>query len=175
MNSNNSIKSTSVPEWYAFYVTTRHEKRIYSRISELDVEVYLPIVKKWNQWSDRKKEIESPLIPGYIFCHIRVEDRIPILQTPGVLNIVKIGGKWAPIPNEQIETLKLFVKNSETLSIESKIVVGEEVKVVRGVFTGAIGIVKHESGNMRLVLSFEKLGLAYSVVIKKSDLQRVSQ
>lgn len=143
------------------------------RIKELDFEVYLPLLKVWNQWSDRKKEVEKPLIPGYIFCRIDIKDRIPILQILGVLGVLRIGGKWVPIPDDQIETLQMFLKNSETLLPEAAVQKGEQVKVFRGAFAGAIGTVLDIKGKTRLVLRLDSLQLAYSVEIDKSDLQRV--
>lgn len=162
----------SKSQWYAFYVKPRHEKRVLDRAKELEHEVYLPLIKSWNQWSDRKKEIEKPLIPGYIFSRIRLEDRVHILQIPGIVSIVKIGGKWATIPDEQIETLKQFVNNSDTLTTETKVVRGEKVRVYRGAFAGATGIVKGIKGKTRLVLVIDNLNLSYSVEIKKTDLKK---
>lgn len=165
----------SKSQWYAFYVNPRHEKKAFLRIQELQVEAYIPTVKIWNQWSDRKKEVEKVLIPGYIFCRIKLEDRLSVLQTPGVVSIVKVGGKLVSIPDEQIETLKQFVRNSDTLTTETQLFKGEKVRVFKGAFAGATGVVKSIRGKTRLFLVLDNLNLAYSVKIQKSDLQRLNK
>jgi len=46
-------------------------------------ESFLPLYKCRRRWSDRSKEIELPLFPGYVFCQFNSLDRFPILSIPG--------------------------------------------------------------------------------------------
>jgi len=50
------------------------------------------------RWSDRMKEFDVPLFPGYLFCRMNPHNRLPVLTTPGVIQIVGVGK--TPIPVE---------------------------------------------------------------------------
>ena len=60
--------------WYAVYTTSRAEKKVKQRLDESGIENYLPLRTEIRIWSDRKKKVSLPLIPGYIFVRIAVED-----------------------------------------------------------------------------------------------------
>ena len=62
---------TSIKGWYVIYVRYRQEKRIFRDLQLLNIEAFLPTVTTEVQWSDRKKKIEKPLIPSYIFVNIQ--------------------------------------------------------------------------------------------------------
>ena len=61
----------SVPNWYALYVASRHERQIAKQLSRLGITVMVPMQKQWRQWSDRKKEVEVVLFPNYVFAALR--------------------------------------------------------------------------------------------------------
>ena len=65
------------------------------------MECFLPLYKSIRRWSDRKKEFEQPLFPGYLFCRFDFENRRPVVVTPGVQQIV--GSRRAPVPVEESE------------------------------------------------------------------------
>ena len=39
-------------------------------------------------WCDRRKHVEEPIFPGYVFCQFDPTLRTPILGTPGVVQIL---------------------------------------------------------------------------------------
>lgn len=161
----------TVAHWYAFYVQVRHEKKVDDRLLKKGIEVFTPMISHLKQWSDRKKRVEEPLIRGYVFCKIALKDRMEVLDTPGVLNILKFAGKWAPIPDVQIDTLRIMVEHPETLRPENYVKVGEYVTLIAGPFTGARGIVQRTPGPDRLVLRLDKIQLAFSVEVSRSDIK----
>ena len=68
------INKNKTKLWYALYVITRHEKKIAKSMLEKNIECYIPLIKKMHQWSDRKKLVETPLIPGYAFVLLGNEE-----------------------------------------------------------------------------------------------------
>jgi len=160
--------------WHAFYVKVKHEKKVCALLSRLDVEAYLPLISEKRRWSDRVKTLEKPLISGYIFCKIQLSERYEILEIPGVLNILKFAGKWAPIPDNQIETLRIFLESPDSLKQDKAIPVGRRARIVSGPFCGAEGIVRRQGKHARLVLSIESLATAFSVELNSRDLESIS-
>src|SRR5437867_5893024 len=87
--------------WFAIQVRTCAEKSAVTVLQYKGYECFLPLGKSRRRWSDRIKEFEVPLFPGYLFCRFDVHNRSPVLQTPGVLQIVGIGK--TPIPVDDVE------------------------------------------------------------------------
>ena len=75
-------------QWYALQLRTRFEKVVSLHLRGKGYEEYLPTYRSRRNWSDRVKEIEQPLFPGYIFCKFDVTNRFPLLVIPGVRSLV---------------------------------------------------------------------------------------
>src|ERR1700719_4404386 len=98
--------STSKASWYALQVRSRKEGYVASQIEGQGFECLLPTYKSIRKWSDRVKELEQPLFPGYLFCRFDFQNRRPVITTPGVLQIVGFGHKATPLSDEEIQALQ---------------------------------------------------------------------
>ena len=56
-----NLKKKDCMPWYALYTQPRQEKKVVSRLEQLGIEVYCPLLIQVRQWSDRKKKVEVPL------------------------------------------------------------------------------------------------------------------
>jgi transcription antitermination factor NusG len=54
--------------WFALQVRMRHEAGVVDHLEGKGYEWFLPLYKTQRRWSDRVKEVHSPLFPGYLFC-----------------------------------------------------------------------------------------------------------
>src|SRR5271157_5027662 len=71
--------------WYAIRVRSKFENAASVVLNGKGYEAFLPTYRSRRSWSDRVKELDLPLFPGYLFCRFDVRDRLlPILTTPGV-------------------------------------------------------------------------------------------
>jgi transcription antitermination factor NusG len=77
--------------WFALRVKSRFEKLVTSMARNKGFEEFLPLYQSRRRWSDRLKSVELPLFPGYVFCKLHPEHRLPLLTIPGVLHFVGIG------------------------------------------------------------------------------------
>jgi len=77
--------------WFALQVRSRFENIVTAHLSGMGYESFLPLYMCRRRWSDRFKEIECPLFPGYVFCRLNPLNRLPILMIPGVSLIVGMG------------------------------------------------------------------------------------
>ncbi|GAB4180877.1 MAG: UpxY family transcription antiterminator [Calditrichia bacterium] len=150
--------------WYAVYTRARHEKKVFERMQEANIEAYLPIVKKLRQWKDRKKWIEVPLFNNYIFVNIESKQFIQVLQIQGVSRFVSSAQKPIQIPDWQIDNLKKSLEISEEPETAEYFVSGEFVEVTDGPFRGVKGYVYDRKKKNRIALSIE--GIYQSVIIE---------
>ncbi|ANE52952.1 UpxY family transcription antiterminator [Flavisolibacter tropicus] len=109
---------TPYRNWYAIYTRPRWEKKVASLLERKGIECYCPLNKVPKQWADRKKIIYEPLFTSYVFVCISNEETVPVKETDGVLNFVYWLGKPAVIRQEEIEAIKQFLQEYETVSIE---------------------------------------------------------
>ena len=101
---NNGLK------WIAIYTKPRHEKSVEKELLKKGFEVYLPLLKERRKWSDRKKWVEFPLFRSYIFVRTQEKNTLFILQTIGVVKLVKFGNKVAIVQDESIRAIKLMIE-----------------------------------------------------------------
>lgn len=146
--------------WYAVYVKYKMEKKVYQELMKKEIEVYLPLKKEKRQWSDRIKMIEEPLLWGYLFVRVSNKEYYDVIITKGALRYVCFDGKATPIPDQQIEDLKIFMQyaNESVVVTSERITKGDVVKVCQGPFRDIQGEVVEIRGKQRLVLRFESLG-----------------
>ena len=96
-------------QWYAVWTRSRHEQVVRDQLERKEIAAFLPTIPRWSRWKDRKKKIDWPLFPGYCFARFDPEDALPILKCTGVVNIVSVEGKPAPIPEYELDSIRLLV------------------------------------------------------------------
>ena len=164
----------SVCGWYAVYTASRAEKKVKERLDQAGIENYLPLRTEYRVWSDRKKKVSVPLIPGYIFVRVLETAFLPVLTTPGVVAFLKEKGKAVMIPDNQIERLR-FVENNVDEPIDmtfDEIPEGTLVEIVRGQLAGFQGEMVKVRDKYRIVLRLEKLGCAL-ITVSASCIEKV--
>jgi transcription termination/antitermination protein NusG len=158
-----------IPLWYAIRTRSRHEKQVRDRFVALGIEQLLPTVKRLNQWKDRKKEVESPLFPGYCFGRFSWQDRLSVLTIAGVVEIIGSGGRPEAIPEHEIEAIKVLVTSTLRYDAHPYLREGMAVEVIRGPLEGVRGILVRKDKRHRLVISVHLIQQAAAVEIDASD------
>ena len=97
--------------WFAVRVRSHFERITSTNLKDKGYEEFTPFYKSKRRWSDRTKEIECPVFPGYVFCRFVAENRLPVLQTAGVVSIVSFDNRPAPICDQEIADLKVVMNN----------------------------------------------------------------
>ena len=143
--------------WYALQVWTRKEGMIASQLESQSFECFLPKYKSIRQWSDRKKELEKPLFPGYLFARFEFTRRQPILMTPGVLQVVGCGRTPMPVEEQEIEAIQAAVASGLPTQPWPYLETGERVRLNYGNLSGLEGILINFKGNHRVVPSVRLL------------------
>jgi transcription antitermination factor NusG len=163
------------PEWYALYTRSRFEKKMLSELTDRGVEVFLPMREILSRWKDRKKKIWIPLFPGYIFVnHVDTpENRFRILNIPGAVRFVIQEGHAAPVPEEQIESVRRFLESSISVDSYPYLQVGTRVEVIAGPLKGIQGMLVEKRGRFRFVIQVDLIRQAVSVEIDSSDVRPV--
>jgi transcriptional antiterminator RfaH len=151
-------------KWYPVYTSPRAEKSAFKALINKGIETYLPLHRQLKQWSDRKKLVEEPLIKSYLFVRIKENDQTEVLMTKGISRFIFFSGKIAPMPDRQIDELKMLTASSLQLEVTAEgLQAGEKVVVKAGPLKGLLGEIISLRSQKVLVVRLESLG--YSIVI----------
>lgn len=160
--------------WYALRVRTTHEKRIAQMLEMKGYEQFLPLYRVRRRWSDRVKEVEQPLFPGYLFARFDAQARASILKTDGVALIVGIGCVPTPIDETEIHAIQQAVGSGFDVRPHAYLTTGQRVRIESGPFEGVEGQIVEIRKHHRLVLAIGLLQRAISVEIDSAWVSPVS-
>jgi len=160
--------------WYALHVRTRFEKVVARNLRGKGYEEFLPLYSRTNRWSDRVKQIELPLFPGYVFCRFNPHDRLPVLTVPGVNAVVGIGKNLLPVEESELDAIRAILKSGTVCEPWPFLEVGQRVIVEYGPLAGTEGLVTMVKNTYRLVISVNMLQRSVAVEIDRECLKPAS-
>jgi transcription antitermination factor NusG len=129
---------------------------------------FLPLYHKKSRWSDRVKDLDLPLFPGYIFSKFDAHRRFPILAIPGVVSIVGNGRHPEPVNESELNAVRRFVESGLSVMPWPFLQPGDLVVIERGALAGLEGILVEAKGQCRVVVSVGLLQRSVSVEIDRS-------
>jgi transcription antitermination factor NusG len=168
MRVNNSASSNVTIPWYAVRTRSCAEFVVTAGLQGRELEVFLPRYHSLRSWSDRKKVIDVPLFPGYVFCKFSPDRRLSVLMTAGVVGIVSCGATPVPIPEIEITSIKTMIESGSKLLRNPYLAVGDRVEVARGPLKGVVGVIVNQKSEYRLVVSVNLLQRSIAVEIDTS-------
>jgi transcriptional antiterminator NusG len=160
--------------WYALYVKSRHEFATQGDLNRKGVETFLPSVKRLRRWKDRKKFVDFPLFPGYLFVHIRPrpEDMLTVLRAVGAVTLIsREPGRPESVSPEEIHSLKVMVESGQPLDVHPHLKEGERVRVRSGPFKSAEGVLARKEDHYVFLVNIELLGRSLGVRVYPDDLE----
>ena len=154
--------------WFALMVRSNREKTASLLLENVGYECFLPTSKYRRRWSDRMKETEVPLFPGYLFCRLNPHNRLPVLMTPGVIQIVGVGTTPIPVEEEEIAAIQRVGKSGLSTMPWPYLEVGDAVGIDDGPLQGMPGIIVKFKSGLKLVLSVSLLQRSVAVEVDRS-------
>ena len=162
------IESCEAHPWFAVRVRSNQERTAIAHLEQRGYQQFAPSFKSERRWSDRKKEIDQYLFPGYIFCRFDPSDRLAVLTAPGVVDLVGFGRTPEPIPDEEIDRVRRMVQSGLLVTPYPFLNVGQTVVIEQGPLTGLEGILVELKGQHRLVVSINLLQRSVSAEVERS-------
>ena len=140
-------------QWFAVYTSCRHEKRVAEHLAMREVEAFLPLYTAMHRWNNGcKAKVELPLFPNYIFVRIPRQERVRVLEAPGVLSLVGSGTAPSALPDVEIEALRASMHHRK-VEPHPYLVVGERVRIKSGPAAGVEGVLLRKKNDFRVVLT----------------------
>lgn len=147
--------------WYVGYTRPRCEKKLWQKLEQAGVEVFLPLNKSEKYWSDRKKVIEEPLFPNYIFIRVSATNRWFLTNYRELVRFVSFEAKPAVVRQEEIDLIRCLlaqnVKIERSDTYERKWEAGQSIVVREGPFKGLKGFVMYRERNHKVIVNIDTI------------------
>jgi transcription termination/antitermination protein NusG len=151
--------------WFALRVKPNYEKPVATALRGKGFEEFLPLFRSRRQWSDRVKTMDLPLFPGYLFCRLKLEDRMPLLTTPGFLYIVGVGRNPEPVDESEIAAIQSVLRSGVPVTPWPYLMVGQKVLLKHGPLRGLEGVLTKIANEHRMYVSVTLLKRSISVEV----------
>jgi transcription termination/antitermination protein NusG len=166
---------TLQPAWYVLHTKSRFENVVNDALLKKAVEAFLPKITVASKRKDRKKMIQVPLFPGYVFVKsdLHPNHHLEVVQTAGAVKLV--GNKSGPIsvPDEAIASIKIMVASRHPVDTGYQFNKGDRVMVVNGPFIGVVGIFERYGSKGRIVVHIEALNQFAAVEVETEDVEKM--
>jgi transcription antitermination factor NusG len=155
------------PRWYALTTKPRYERSTARYLRLKGFEELAPACRVRRRWSDRFKEIEEQLFPGYVFCQFAADQRTAVLSTPGVMSIIGFGKDPMPVDDTEIDSVRAIAASGARAWPCACLRIGQRVRIEDGCLSGVAGTLVRENGLWRVVVNIEILQRAVAVEIDR--------
>jgi transcription antitermination factor NusG len=159
----------ATPQWYAVCTRSNHERCAAAQLDLRSIEHFLPLYETVRKWKDRRKRLELPLFPGYLFVRIQLQERMRVLLTPGVVRLVGFDNRPAALPDEEITALRRVLVRGLHSGPHPYLGLGRKVRILRGALEGLEGVLIRKKGRVRLVLSIDLIRQSAMIEVDSAD------
>jgi len=156
--------------WYALYVRSKHERVVENALRGKGYPAFSPFYRIKRKRIDRTAEVDVPLFTGYVFCRFDAKNRLPILVTPGIVEIVP-GNRPEPVDEIEIASIRTLALSGLPVQPWPFLQSGQRIRVQHGPLCGAEGTFVRVKNEYQLIVSVALLQRAVSVVVEKGAVQ----
>jgi transcription termination/antitermination protein NusG len=152
-------------QWYALYVRAHFERAAERCLKRKGYPAFSPFYQTIRKRSGRTKVLDLPLFPGYVFCSFNPNKRLPILTTPGVVNIVGAGHVPQTVELSEIRSIRTVADSGQPVTPWPFLPEGQKIRIEAGPLLGAEGTLVRVKNQLRLVVSITLLQRSMSVEV----------
>ncbi|MCK4887833.1 MAG: UpxY family transcription antiterminator [Planctomycetes bacterium] len=167
-----SIKNFS-DQWFLVHTKSRNEKALAWDLVSKEINYFLPMCWKTSHSKGRKFKSLLPLFTGYMFFNGNENQRVKVLRTNRVANIIEVRDQQQLI--KELSEIEQALKAGADLKPDKYIKAGQLCQVTAGPLIGLKGIAQVTTSGARLMLNIDMLGQAASVEIDSDIIELVEE
>jgi transcription antitermination factor NusG len=167
-----SIRDFTGPWWVA-HTKSRNEKALAQNLIHKAISYFLPM--SWRVRRRRGRTIRSllPLFSGYLFFCGDENQRVEVLRTNRVANLIKVKDQQKLLG--ELLQIEQALRSGAALTPHRYLKAGQRCRVIGGPLADLQGIVVKTKGIARLVLQIDMLGQATSVEIDTDMIEVIDE
>jgi len=166
-----SRQASKLP-WYAVKVRTRSEPIAVAALQNRGYDPFAPTIAERRRYCDRMAVVQAPVFPGYVFCRLDAQNKVPVISSPAVEYIVSFAGQPATVPDEEIEAVRRAVEAGGLP--RSYLSIGQRIRIEYGSLAGLEGVLERNGKENRIVVSVHLLQRSVSVEIDEDQIRAIS-
>jgi transcription antitermination factor NusG len=156
--------------WHIVYTRPQWEKKVAKKLDRKKIQNYCPFARIRRPEGERKKIQETPLFTSFVFVHVCAEEMAVVKATSGVLHFVHWLQKPAVVKNEEIDIIRSFLNDYQTIKLEkTSVKPADKVRIINGPLMerdGKVLEIKHKTIKVLL----PSLGYMLAVEIEKAHI-----
>ena len=156
--------------WSVLHVITNHEKRVTQHLTVRSAEHYLPVYSQRSRWTDRVVRLERPLFAGYVFVRFAPEARLSVISIPGVLRLLG-NTERDTVSAIEMGRIREGLASGCSLRPHPAVTLGSPVRVLSGVFAGAMGVVTDLRRQSKVIMAISATCQCFSLEVDLEDLE----
>jgi transcription antitermination factor NusG len=149
--------------WWVAHTKSRNEKALAHELVVKNISYFLPMTWRVHRKTHRTLRSLLPLFGGYLFFCGQENQRIELLRTNRVANLIEVRDQQKLIG--ELVRIEQAIRAGAPLVPHKYLQTGQWCRVIAGPLLGVEGIVVQTRGDTRLVLQVEMLGQSASVEI----------
>ena len=149
--------------WWVAHTKSRNEKALAQDLVAKNISYFLPMTWKVQRRSHRTFRSLLPLFSGYLFFCGQEKERIELLRTNRVANVIEVKDQEKLL--DELVQFERALRAGAPLTPYKYIKAGQRCRVIAGPLLGLEGIVIQIKNVARLLLQIDMLGQAASVEI----------
>lgn len=139
--------------WYAVFTVPQNEKAVVKQLNLREIQTFLPTYEVTRLWKNRQRvKTILPLFPTYLFVRINSPERLKVIQSPGVLQIVGNGRESVPLADDEVDVLLRALDGAKAEPYR-EFVVGEKVRIKSGLMEGIQGTLVRKNNRYQFVMT----------------------
>ncbi len=160
--------------WYAIRTRSSSERLVADGLAARDIEHYLPMQQQMRWRADGASRIvEAPMLTGYLFCRLAERLFIPVLETPGVVQVVGTGRFPEVIADAEVSAIRAMAQQGPAAQVLPHLSVGQRVRIHAFGLIGFEGVVVTVDGQECVTVNVDLLGRSIAIPMAANDLEIV--
>ena len=154
------------PRWYVAHTYTGYENKVKANLEKIvenrglehliyDIRIPVETTVEPGGEGEEDKVNDTKIFPGYVLIKMTMTDESwhAVRNISGVTGFVGPGSRPTPLSDQEVEDL-----NIEEKKVKSTFSVGDNVKIIEGLFEGYTGTVQNISDDFKTVTVLVKRG-----------------
>lgn len=152
-----------VGQWWVTHVKSRNEKALAHDLIRRNISYFLPMSWKVSRKSRRTVKSLLPLFSGYMFFCGDENQRVELLQTNRVANLIEVIDQETLVA--ELAQIEQALHAGVPLTPHQFAKVGQRCRIIAGPLCDLTGIVLRTGSTTRLLLQIDILGQAAAVEV----------
>lgn len=159
--------------WLVAHTKSRNEKALAHDLMARGVQYFLPMTWSVSKRARRTTKSLLPLFAGYVFVCGDEENRLDILKTNRVANIIEVTDQGFFL--SELAQIDQALRTGAPLTPHNYLEKGQWCRVISGPLMGLEGMVQEMRTITRLILQINLLGQAAAVEIDRDMIETIEK